>query len=114
MIRWGSRSRDTTAPGPGALSTTAPPIDPSGALPDGTRFEGLPGLRALLLDRREQFVRTVTEKLLTYALGRGIEYYDMPVVRGIVSDAAAHDYRWSAIILGIAGSAPFQMRSAEQ
>ena len=89
-------------------------IDPSGALPDGTRFEGLPGLRALLLDRREQFVRTVTEKLLTYALGRGIEYYDMPVVRGIVSDAAANDYRWSAIILGIAGSAPFQMRSAEQ
>ena len=89
-------------------------IDPSGALPDGTRIDGLPGLRALLLERREQFVRTVTEKLLTYALGRGIEHYDMPVVRGIVREAAADDYRWSAIILGIAGSTPFRMRSAEQ
>ena len=89
-------------------------IDASGALPDGARFEGLPGLRALLLNRREQFVRTVTEKLLTYALGRGIEHYDMPVVRGIVREAAANDYRWSAIVLGIARSTPFQMRSAEQ
>ena len=89
-------------------------IDASGALPGGARFEGLPGLRALLLDRREQFVRTVTEKLLTYALGRGIEHYDMPVVRGIAREAAANDYRWSAIVLGIARSTPFQMRSTEQ
>jgi hypothetical protein len=88
-------------------------IDASAALPDGTRIDGLPGLRELLLERREQFVRTVTEKLLTYALGRGIEHYDLPAVRGIVREAAANDYRWSAIILGIASSTPFQMRSSE-
>ena len=87
-------------------------IDASGTLPDGATIEGLPGLRALLLDRREQFVRTVTEKLLTYALGRGIEHYDLPVVRGIVRDAAPSGYRWSGIILGIVRSTPFQMRSS--
>ena len=88
-------------------------IDPSAVLPDGTRIAGLAGLRELLHDRREQFVRTVTEKLLTYALGRGIEHYDMPAVRGIVREAAENDYRWSAIVLGIARSAPFQMRSSQ-
>ena len=88
-------------------------IDASATLPDGTRIAGLPGLRALLLDRREQFVRTVAEKLLTYALGRGIEHYDMPAVRAIVREAAANEYRWSAIVLGIVRSTPFQMRSSE-
>ena len=88
-------------------------IDASGALPDGTKVEGLSGLRTLLLRRRERFVYTVTEKLLTYALGRGIEYYDLPVIRGIVREAAGNDYRWSAIILGVAKSTPFQMRRAE-
>ncbi|MXY17829.1 MAG: DUF1592 domain-containing protein [Acidobacteria bacterium] len=88
-------------------------IDASGTLPGGTTIEGLSGLRALLLDRREQFVRTVTEKLLTYALGRGIEHYDLPVVRGIVREAAANEYRWSAIIMGIVRSTPFQMRSTK-
>ena len=87
-------------------------IDASGTLPGGATIEDLSGLRALLLDRREQFVRTVTEKLLTYALGRGIEHYDLPVVRGIVRDAAPSGYRWSGIILGIVRSTPFQMRSS--
>ena len=78
--------------------TPGTPIDASGALPDGTTFKGLDGLRTLLDSRREQFVATVTEKLLTYALGRGLEYYDMPAVRKIVRDAGADDYRWSSII----------------
>jgi len=88
------------------------PVDATAALPSGARFQGLSGLRDVLLARREQFVRTVTEKLLTYALGRGVEYYDLPVVRRIVRDAAP-DYRWSAIISGITASTPFQMRLAE-
>ena len=88
-------------------------IDASGTLPNGATIDGLSGLRALLLDRREQFVRTVTEKLLTYALGRGIEHYDLPIVRGIVRQASANEYRWSAIIMGIVRSTPFQMRSTK-
>ena len=89
------------------------PIDASGVLPDGTAFRGLAGLREVLLDRREQFVRTVAEKLTTYALGRGLEHYDMPAVRRIVRDAAADDYRWSSLVLGIVRSLPFQMRRSE-
>jgi hypothetical protein len=60
--------------------------------------------------QKEQFVRSVTGKLLTYALGRGMEYYDAPSIRGIVRSAAPDDYRWSSVILGIVKSAPFQMR----
>jgi hypothetical protein len=86
------------------------PIDPSGVLPDGRKFEGPAGLRQVLLQRGEQFVTTVSERLLTYALGRGVEYYDAPALRKIVRDAAQDDYRWSSIILGIIGSRPFQMR----
>ena len=89
------------------------PIDPSGALPDGTAFDGFPGLRDILLERREEFVTTVTEKLLTYALGRGVEYYDRPAIRAIVRDAAANEYRWSSLILGVARSLPFQMRRSD-
>jgi hypothetical protein len=85
------------------------PVDATGVLPDGTRFEGPAELRKLLLSRREEVVTTVTEKLLTYALGRGLEYYDRPAVRKIVGDAAP-EYRWSSIILGIVRSVPFQMR----
>jgi mono/diheme cytochrome c family protein len=88
------------------------PVDASAALPNGARFQGLNGLREVLLARREQFVRTVTEKLLTYALGRGVEYYDLPVIRRIVRGAGPDD-RWSAIISGITASTPFQMRLAE-
>jgi hypothetical protein len=88
------------------------PVDASGTTTSGAKVEGLSGLRALLLARPEQFPRTVTEKLLAYALGRRVEYYDQPAVRSIVRDAAAHDYRWSSLVLGIVKSAPFQMRAA--
>jgi Protein of unknown function (DUF1592)/Protein of unknown function (DUF1588)/Protein of unknown function (DUF1587)/Protein of unknown function (DUF1585)/Protein of unknown function (DUF1595) len=95
------RWRDSAGPGAG-------PIDSSGILPDGTRFEGPAGLREVLLSRQELFVETFTERLLTYALGRGVEEYDRPVIRKIVREA--DDRRWSSIILGIVKSAPFQMR----
>ena len=88
------------------------PIDTVATLPDGTQFEGHAGLRQLLLDRHELFAQTVTEKLLTYALGRELEHYDAPVVRGILRAAAADEYRWSSMILGIVESLPFQMRRA--
>ena len=87
-----------------------PPIDASGITPDGHRFEGPDGLRQLLLDRRQEFTRTVTEKLLTYGLGRRLEHYDRPVVRQIVRDAAASDHRWSALIMVVVKSTPFQLR----
>ena len=86
------------------------PIDTAGQLADGTPVDGPIGLRSALLKRPESFVTTVTEKLLTYGLGRGVEYYDAPAVRRIVRDAAADDYRWSVLIAGIARSVPFQMR----
>jgi hypothetical protein len=85
------------------------PIDASASLPDGTRFEGIAGLRSLIVDHKEDFARTFTSKLLAYALGRGIEYYDLPAVRKIARDAAATDYRWSSIISGIVNSTPFRM-----
>ncbi len=88
------------------------PIDASGVLPDGTRFTGPDDFREALLQRREEFVRTVTEKLLTYALGRAVQYYDMPAVRTIMRDAASADHRWSSLVLGIVESRPFQMRKA--
>jgi hypothetical protein len=87
------------------------PIDASGAFPDGTSFDGPAAFRHTLLNRREEFVRTVTEKLLTYALGRGPEYYDNPAIREIMRSAAP-DYRWSSLILGIVKSVPFQMRAS--
>ena len=86
------------------------PVDSTGALPDGTAIEGPAGLRELLMRRQGEFVKTVTEKLLTYALGRGLEHYDMPAVRQIIREAASTDHRWSSIILGITRSVPFQMR----
>ena len=86
------------------------PIDASGSLPDGTAFNGPSELRELLEQRQTQFVGTVIEKLLTYALGRGIESYDMPAVRTIARQAASNDYRWSALILGVVKSVPFQMK----
>ena len=81
--------------------------------PDGTTFDGLGGLKTVLESQEEQFVTTLTEKLLTYALGRGLEYYDMPQVRSIVRQAAADDYRWSSLLLEIVRSVPFQMRGSE-
>ncbi len=88
-------------------------IDPSGSFPDGAKFDGPATFRTALLGHRQQFILTLAQKLLTYGLARGVEYYDMPAVRGIVRDAASADYRWSSLILGIVKSAPFQMRRAE-
>ena len=88
------------------------PIDASGELADGTKVDGIDGLRRALVSRPEVFAGTLTEKLLTYALGRGLDYRDMPTVRAIVRDAARQDYRFSSIILGVVHSVPFQMRTA--
>jgi Protein of unknown function (DUF1592)/Protein of unknown function (DUF1588)/Protein of unknown function (DUF1585) len=87
-------------------------VDASGVLPDGTAIDGPGGLRKVLLDKKDQFVETATERLLTYALGRGVEAFDMPAVRRIVRDSAASDYRWSPLVTGIVTSVPFQMRRA--
>ncbi|PYS50263.1 MAG: hypothetical protein DMG13_21415 [Acidobacteria bacterium] len=86
-------------------------IDASGELTDGTKVDGPATLRQGLMRYSDQFVRTMTEKLLTYALGRGLQYDDMPVVRGIVRGAAGEKYRFSSVVLGIVKSAPFQMRT---
>jgi hypothetical protein len=85
-------------------------IDASGALPDGTRFDGPDGLRRALVRHRDEFITTLTEKLLTYATGRGVEYFDEPAVRAIVRRAAQADYRWSSIVLGVVNSRSFRMR----
>jgi hypothetical protein len=85
------------------------PIDAAAALPDGTRFEGVAGLRTLLAGHKEEFVGTLTEKLLAYALGRGVEFYDLPTVRAIVRSAGANEYRWSSLIAEIVRSKPFTM-----
>jgi hypothetical protein len=88
-------------------------IDASGKLPDGTMFNGPTELRSALLSQPGRFVTTVTEKLMIYALGRGVEYYDMPVIRDIVRDAARNNYRFSTIVFDIVNSQPFQMRRSE-
>jgi hypothetical protein len=95
------------------LDDSGRPVDTSGTTASGATVDGLRGLRALLLDEPQQFPRTVTEKLLAYALGRRLEYYDRPTVRKIVRDAAAHDYRWSALILGVVESPAFLMRASQ-
>jgi hypothetical protein len=89
-------------------------IDASGRLVDGTAVNSPADLRKALMRRPEQFVQTLTEKLMTYALGRSVEYYDMPVVRAIVRDAERDNYRFSSIVMGIVRSAPFQMRKAPE
>jgi hypothetical protein len=88
------------------------PIDSSGVLADGTLVSGPVELRAALLKRPDQFVLAMTEKLMIYALGRGVEYYDMPAVRAVVRQAADDDYRFSAFVTGIIESPSFRMRSA--
>jgi len=85
------------------------PIDASGVLVDGTKLEGVASLREALVGRSGQFTRVVTEKLMTYALGRGVEYKDMPLVRSIVRESAAKNYSFSSIVLGIVNSPSFQM-----
>jgi hypothetical protein len=90
------------------------PIDASGELADGTRVDGVVALRNALVSRPELFAGTFTEKLLTYALGRGLDYRDMPAVRAIVRDAARQNYRFSAFISGVTHSTPFRMRTASE
>ena len=89
------------------------PVDAAGALADGTAVDGPATLRQAVLAHETSFVRTVTEKLLTYAVGRTMQFHDQSAIRKIVAAAAADDYRWSSIILGIAESTPFQMRRSE-
>jgi hypothetical protein len=87
-------------------------IDVSGALPGGGEFRGVTGLEDALLRRPEMFAGALTEKLLTFALGRGVDYYDAPAVRRIVREAGKDGYRFSSLILGIVKSVPFQMRAS--
>ena len=88
------------------------PVDASGGFPDGAKFTGVAGLEQALLNRPELFASTLTEKLLTFALGRGVESFDAPAVRQVVRDAKADNHRFSAIILGIVKSTPFTMRQS--
>jgi len=89
-------------------------IDASASLPDGTRFEGIEGLRTVLTSHKEDFARTFATRLLGYAIGRGIEYYDLPAVRQIARQAATTDYRWSSLILGVVHSVPFTMGTIQR
>jgi hypothetical protein len=89
------------------------PIDNSGDYADGSTIDGLPGLRSVLIARSAQVNANVTKTLMTYALGRGVEYYDAPAVRAILREAAPQNYRFSSIVLGIVKSAPFQMRRSD-
>ena len=88
-------------------------IDSSGVTPDGFALSGPADLREYLVSNPEQFVATTTEKLLTYALGRGIEHYDAPTIRQIIHDAEPNDYNWSSIVLGVVNSTPFRMRRSD-
>jgi hypothetical protein len=94
-----------------ATTEDGKPVDASGVLVDGARVDSPIALRNALLSRPDVFVGTVTEKLLTYGLGRGLELYDMPVVRRTVDDAARDNYRFQSLILGIVNSRPFRMRA---
>jgi hypothetical protein len=85
------------------------PINPTGQLVDGTKLNGVADLRNALVKYSPQFVRVATEKLLIYALGRGTEYYDMPLVRSIVHSAEKDKYRFSTLVIGVVKSQPFQM-----
>jgi hypothetical protein len=89
------------------------PVDAAGGLPDGSKFEGVAGLEKALLDRPEWFVRTLTEKLFTFALGRAPEDFDAPAIRKIIREARANNYRFSELIVGLTTSTPFQMRMSQ-
>ena len=110
--RW--RDADNTPAVPWVRSEATAAIDASGALPDGTKFNGPAELKQALLRDPSRFVTTLTAKLLTYALGRGLEDYDMPVVRSIVRDAVVDDYRLQTLILDVTESQPFQMRRSPE
>jgi hypothetical protein len=89
------------------------PVNVSGVLPDGTKIEGVAGLKQALLKQPEQFVSTVAEKLLMYSTGRNVQYYDAPAIRKIVRGAAPGNYKFSSLVVGVVKSAPFQMRQAK-
>ncbi len=97
------------ATGKWRVESDGAPIDSAASMPDGTAFEGVKGLRSLLVSHRQDFARTLSGKLLAYAVGRGLESYDLPAVRTIARAAEKNDYRWSAIISGIVTSTPFSM-----
>ena len=90
------------------------PIDASGVTPDGFKLNGPADLQKYLLTHPESFVTTLTEKLLTYALGRGAEYYDGPAMRVIMKDAEKDKFRWSSLLIAITKSTPFQMRRSRE
>jgi hypothetical protein len=96
-----------------ATDESGAPIDATATMINGNKVAGLSGLRAALAAEPEQFARTVTEKLLAFALGRRLEYYDRPAVRKIVREAAGEQYRWSSLILGIVESPAFLMRAGD-
>ena len=89
------------------------PIDAFGVFPDGVKFDGMAGLKATLLSHPEEFVSTVAEKLLMYALGRNVQYYDQPAVRAIVRESARNNYAFTSLVLGVVKSTPFQLREAQ-
>jgi hypothetical protein len=90
------------------------PIDASGVFPDGQRFDGMAGLKAALLSHPEEFVSTVTEKLLMYGLGRNVQYFDQPAVRAIVRESARYNYTFASLVLGVVKSTPFRMRETQR
>jgi hypothetical protein len=109
-----SPSKTTTPPAAGApVEVEDQPVDAAGAIPGDRAFQGVDGLEDALLRHPELFAATLTENLLTFALGRGVEYYDAPAVRKIVATAEKNDYRFSSIILGVVNGAPFRLRRAE-
>jgi len=87
-------------------------LDTVGTMPDGSVLNGPAGLRDVLMSQEDEFTRTAIQKLLIYALGRGIEYYDQPAIREIMRNAEADDHRWSSVIMEVVKSTPFQMRRA--
>jgi mono/diheme cytochrome c family protein len=107
------REYDNTPAVPWVRTEGSATIDASGKLPDGTMFNGPAELKLALLSKPERFLTTLTEKLMVYALGRGLEYYDMPTVRSIVHDSSKNDYRFSTLVLGIVDSQPFLMRRCQ-
>ncbi len=107
------RDYDNTPAVPWVRTEGSAAIDASGKLPDGTMFNGPAELKLALLSKPERFVTTITEKLMIYALGRGLEYYDMPTVRSVVKQSAASNYKFSSLVLGIVDSQPFLMRRCQ-
>jgi hypothetical protein len=107
------RDYDNTPAVPWVRTEGSAEIDASGKLPDGTMFNGPAELKLALLSKPERFVTTITEKLMIYAMGRGIEYYDMPTVRSVVKQAGAANYKFSSLVLGIVDSQPFLMRRCQ-